>query len=56
MSEEDYKGIIASYQQKAFELFNSNVMMETQIAKLQKQVEELQVRLQQPQNNAPDDF
>jgi len=56
MSEEDYKGIIASYQQKAFELFNSNVMMETQIAKLQKQVEELQAKLLQDQNNGPDDF
>lgn len=42
MSEEDYKAILAVYQQKSFELFNSNVMMETQIAKLQQQIQELQ--------------
>ena len=56
MSEEDYKSMLATYQQRSFELFNANVMLEAQITQLKKQVEELQVRLQQPQNNAPDDF
>ena len=56
MTEDDYKNIIASYQQKSFELFNSNVMLETQIAQLKKQIEELQAKLLQDQNNAPDDF
>ena len=31
MTEEDYKEVIASYQQKAFELFNANIVLETQI-------------------------
>ena len=42
MSEEDYKNIIGNYQQKSFELFNSNVMLETQVAKLKKEIEDLQ--------------
>lgn len=42
MSEEDYKSVLAIYQQKSFELFNSNVMMETQIIQLKKQIQELQ--------------
>ena len=31
MTEEDLKAILAKYQQKAFELFNSNIVLETQI-------------------------
>lgn len=56
MSEEDYKGIIAMYQQRSFDLFNANVMLETQITQLRKQVEELQQNVVQNQNNGPDDF
>jgi hypothetical protein len=41
MSEEDYKSVIAVYQQRAFDLFNTNVLLETQIAKLKSKVEEL---------------
>ena len=59
MSEEDYKSIIANYQQKAFELFNSNVMLETQITQLKKQINELQKRVHDnnvvPENGS-DDF
>ena len=56
MSEEDYKSVIASYQQRSFDLFNANVMLETQVAQLKKQNEELQAKLLQDQNNGPDDF
>jgi hypothetical protein len=38
MSEEDYKEIIASYQKKSFELFNSNIILETQVNKLNSQL------------------
>lgn len=42
MTEEDYKDVIALYQQKAFELFNQNVVYETQINTLKKNILELQ--------------
>ena len=41
MNEEDLKAILASYQQKAFELFNSNIVLETQVKTLQGRIEEL---------------
>lgn len=60
MSEEDYKSILAAYQQKSFELFNSNVMLETQIVQLKKQVQELQAKVNKDNNaipeNGSDDF
>lgn len=31
MSEDDLKSVLAKYQQKAFELFNQNIVLETQI-------------------------
>jgi hypothetical protein len=43
MNEEDYKAVIASYQQKAFELFNQNIVLETQISSLRKTVEILTI-------------
>ena len=46
MTEEDYKDVIASYQQKAFELFNQNIVYETQINTLKKNVIELQSEIQ----------
>lgn len=46
MSEEDYKDVIASYQQKAFELFNQNIVFETQINNLKKTILELKSELQ----------
>ena len=42
MSEEDYKAVIASYQQKAFELFNQNIVLETQLNSLKKIIVELE--------------
>lgn len=34
MSEDDLKSILAKYQQKAFELYNQNIVLETQVEKL----------------------
>ena len=34
MSEDDLKLVLAKYQQKCFELFNQNIVLETQIEKL----------------------
>ena len=42
MSEDDLKSILAKYQQKSFELFNQNIVLETQVENLQKQVSVLQ--------------
>jgi len=42
MTEEDYKVVIASYQQKAFELFNQNIVYETQINTLKRSILELE--------------
>ena len=42
MSEEDSKAVLAKYQQKSFELFNQNIVLETQIEQLNKTVAELQ--------------
>ena len=46
MTEEDYKDVIASYQQKAFDLFNQNIVYETQINTLKKNIIELQSEIQ----------
>ena len=46
MTEEDYKAVIASYQQKAFELFNQNIVLETQLNSLKKTVIELESEIQ----------
>ena len=46
MSEDDYKSIIAKYQQKAFELFNQNIVLETQVEKLNSTVNTLSVELE----------
>lgn len=46
MSEEDLKEILSKYQQKAFELFNSNIVLETQVSSLQKQVNSLSLELE----------
>jgi hypothetical protein len=43
MNDEDYKAVIASYQQKSFELFNQNIVLETQINTLKKTVESLSI-------------
>lgn len=46
MSEEDLKLVLSKYQQKSFELFNQNIVLETQVENLQKQVNVLQKELE----------
>jgi dynactin complex subunit len=46
MTEDDYKSVIAAYQQKSFELFNQNIVLETQISVLQRNIEELKAEIQ----------
>lgn len=41
MSEEDLKIIISKYQQKCFDLFNTNLILETQVEKLNATVNTL---------------
>lgn len=41
MSEEDLKAVLAKYQQKSFELYNQNIVLETQVEKLTKIVNSL---------------
>lgn len=41
MTEEEYKAIIAKYQQRSFELFNQNIVLETQIEQLKKTLVDL---------------
>lgn len=47
MTEEDYAAVIASYQQKAFELFNQNIVLETQINSLTKTINSLTSQINQ---------
>ena len=47
MTEEDYTAVIASYQQKAFELFNQNIVLETQVNSLTKTINSLTSQIKQ---------
>ena len=46
MSDDDLKVVLAKYQQKAFELFNQNIVLEAQIEQLTKTVTSLQAEVQ----------
>ena len=46
MSEDDLKAILAKYQQKAFELYNANIVLETQVEQLSKKVSDLEQQIQ----------
>ena len=46
MTEEDLKAILAKYQQKTFELFNTNIVLETQVEQANKTIESLSVELE----------
>jgi len=46
MSEEDLKAILAKYQQKSFDLFNRNIVLETQVETLTETVTTLSVELE----------
>jgi len=38
MTEDDLKSVLAKYQQKAFELYNQNIVLETQVERLNSTV------------------
>ena len=46
MTEEDLKAILAKYQQKAFELFNTNIVLETQVELANKNISILNAELE----------
>ena len=46
MSEEDLKLILSKYQQKTFELLNQNIVLETQVEKLNSMVQSLSDELE----------
>lgn len=46
MNEEDYKAIIAAYQQKSFDLFNQNIVLEVQLNSLNKNFELLRQEIE----------
>lgn len=46
MTEDDLKAVLAKYQQKSFELFNQNIVLETQVEKLTAIVNNLSVEIE----------
>jgi len=46
MSEDDLKAVLAKYQQKSFELFNQNIVLETQVEQLNKKISSLEQQIQ----------
>ena len=46
MSEDDLKAVLAKYQQKSFELYNQNIVLETQVEKLNSTVSSLTAELE----------
>jgi DnaJ-class molecular chaperone len=46
MSEEDLKLVLAKYQQKTFELFNQNIVLETQVEKLTSVVNSMNIEIE----------
>ena len=46
MSDEELKLVLAKYQQKAFELFNKNIVLETQVETLSATVSSLSAEVE----------
>lgn len=46
MSDEELKLVLAKYQQKSFELFNQNIVLETQVESLSTTVSSLSAELE----------
>jgi hypothetical protein len=46
MSDEDLTAIIKTYQQKTFELYNKNIVLETQVEKLSASLSSLNTELE----------
>ena len=51
MSEEDLKMVLAKYQQKAFEIFNKNIVLETQVETLTSKVNSLTTEIEKLKNS-----
>jgi 2C-methyl-D-erythritol 2,4-cyclodiphosphate synthase len=45
MTEDDLKAVLAKYQQKTFELYNTNIILETQVEQLNKKIASLEEQL-----------
>jgi hypothetical protein len=45
MTEEDLRAVLAKYQQKAFELYNTNIVLETQVEQLTNTVSILKAEI-----------
>lgn len=45
MNEEDLRSIISKYQQKSFELFNQNIVLEVQVERLNQKVNILETEI-----------
>ena len=46
MTEDDLKAVLAKYQQKTFELYNSNIILETQVEQLNKKINLLDIEIE----------
>jgi prefoldin subunit 5 len=46
MSEDDLKIVLAKYQQKSFDLFNKNIVMEAQVESLTEKVKSLNLEIE----------
>lgn len=46
MTEEDLKTVLSKYQQKTFELFNTNIVLETQVEQANKTISILNTELE----------
>lgn len=51
MTEEDLKSILAKYQQKTFEIFNRNIVLETQVESLTSKVNSLTTEVEKLKNS-----
>ena len=51
MSDDDLKVVLAKYQQKAFELFNQNIVLESQIEQLNKIIISLNSEIEKTKKN-----
>jgi len=46
MTEEDLKSVLSKYQQKTFELFNKNIVLETQVETLTNTIDSLKKEIE----------
>jgi len=46
MTEEDLKSVLTKYQQKTFELFNKNIVLETQVETLSSTIDSLTLEIE----------